>query len=137
MSGVSVAFIIPYVSVIAASLYCSYVYSKRDLLFWENKNDSELYVKGGMFTYLLYVGALIARIIISFLFYGYQIYKFDSHGNIFVVNKPLLYAGPDVMIISLMIADLLLAIGVGMLMGRSMRIIDYYYSRHKSDINIK
>jgi len=93
---------------------------------WKNRIDNDkLYVKGGLLIYLIYISALIIRIIINLIFIGYQEISFIQSGNIIIINNPLISTNPSSKTISLIITDLLIMIGVGMLFGRYARVLQF------------
>ena len=115
----------------ALSTYISYVRSKKSLLFW--KQDSSHYVKGGLILYLLYVVALSIRIAINFLFVGYQEVMLNQQGDITTINRPIVSTTPELRLLSLIVTDSLLAVGVGLLIGRNLRVIKYYFEQMKNN----
>jgi hypothetical protein len=116
----------------ALSTYISYVHSKKSLLFW--KQDSSHYVKGGLILYLLYVVALSIRIAINFLFVGYQEVMLNQQGDIITINRPIVsITTPELRLLSLIVTDTLLVIGVGLLIGRNLRVMKYYSEQMKNN----
>jgi H+/Cl- antiporter ClcA len=130
--GVSVTYLIPYVLIAIFSGFFSYWYSKASLLFWREKIDNNLYVKGGILIYLVYILTLIVRIIINLIFIGYQEISFTEEGNIITINHPLVYIDAYTRITTLIVTDSLIMLGTGMLIGRYTRVIEY---RHRSSYN--
>jgi hypothetical protein len=123
--AVPVTYAIPYALAALLSTYISYVYSKRSLLFW--KQDSiNVYVKGGIALYLLYVIALSIRIAINFIFIGYQEVTLNQQGDIITINRPIINTTSELTTLSLIVTDFLLVSGVGLLLGRNLRVIKYY-----------
>ena len=132
--AVPVTYAIPYALAALLSTYISYVYSKRSLLFW--KQDSiNVYVKGGIALYLLYVIALSIRIAINFLFIGYQEVTLNQQGDIVTINRPMINTTSELTTLSLIITDFLLVLGVGLLLGRNLRVIKYYSHQIKNQNN--
>jgi hypothetical protein len=116
----------------ALSTYISYVRSKKSLLFW--KQDSSHYVKGGLILYFLYVVALSILIAINFLFVGYQEVAFNQQGDIITINRPIVsITTPELRLSSLIVSDSLLVIGVGLLIGRNLRVMKYYFEQMKNN----
>ena len=76
VGGLPLVYIVPYLAIAVTAVYCSYMYSKSALSFWElpsSKNDSSstvIYAKGGLPIYIVYVVGLTIRITINFLFIG-------------------------------------------------------------------
>lgn len=123
--AVPVTYAIPYALAALLSTYISYVYSKRSLLFW--KQDSiNVYVKGGIALYLLYVIALSIRIAINFIFIGYQEVTLNQQGDMIIINRPIINTTSELTTLSLIVTDFLLVLGVGLLLGRNLRVIKYY-----------
>ena len=123
--AVPVTYAIPYALAALLSTYISYVYSKRRLLFW--KQDSiDVYVKGGIALYLLYVIALSIRIAINFIFIGYQEVTLNQQGDMIIINRPIINTTSELTTLSLIVTDFLLVLGVGLLLGRNLRVIKYY-----------
>lgn len=116
----------------ALSTYISYVHSKKSLLFW--KQDSSHYVKGGLILYLLYAVALSIRIAINFLFVGYQEVMLNQQGDIITINRPIVsITTPELRLLSLIVTDTLLVLGVGLLIGRNLRVMKYYFEQMKNN----
>jgi hypothetical protein len=116
----------------ALSTYISYVHSKKSLLFW--KQGYSYYVKGGLILYLLYVVALSIRIAINFLFVGYQEVMLNQQGDIITINRPIVsISTPELRLLSLIITDTLLVVGVGLLVGRNLRVMKYYFEQMKNN----
>ena len=123
--AVPVTYAIPYALAALISTYISYVHSKRSLLFW--KQDSiNFYVKGGVALYLLYVIALSIRIAINFIFIGYQEVTLNQQGDMIIINRPIINTTSELTTLSLIVTDFLLVLGVGLLLGRNLRVIKYY-----------
>jgi hypothetical protein len=121
-----VTYAIPYTITAVLSTYTSYVYSKKSLLFW--KQDSSYYVKGGLILYFLYVVALSIRIAINFLFVGYQEVMLNQQGDIITINRPIVsITTPELRLSSLIVTDSLLTVSVGLLIGRNLRVMKYYF----------
>ena len=76
VGGLPLVYIVPYLAIAVTAVYCSYMYSKSALSFWElpsSKNDSSstvIYAKGGLPIYIVYLVGLTIRITINFLFIG-------------------------------------------------------------------
>jgi hypothetical protein len=131
-TGVPLTYLLPYVMIIILSGYYSYWYSKRNLLFWRD-NDNNLYAKGGLLIYLIYITALVVRIVINLVFIGYQEVNFTESGNIVIINHPLVHMSFKSRIISLIVTDLLITIGTGMLIGRYARVMEHFTSKIKTE----
>ncbi len=129
-------YVIPDLVIVMAAAYCSYIYSRRTLSFWKlpdsNNPSFDLYVKGGLSIYYLYMAALIIRVSISFLFIGSQKFYFTNQQLILGGNTtttaiaPLFHTGPATTILAFAITDILLLLGVGLIIGRSTMILKYF-----------
>jgi hypothetical protein len=101
-----------------------------------NSGNSAIYVKGGLFMYFLYVAALTIRVVINFLFIGSEQFYFNKEQTI-LGNKsataimPMLHTNPGIMTFASTVTDFLLIIAMGMIIGRSARVLRYYY-QHKN-----
>src|ERR671922_2339218 len=130
--GMPITYAILYSIIGALSTYISYVHSKKSLLFW--KQNSSHYVKGGLILYLLYVVALSIRIAINFLFVGYQEVMLNQQGDIITINRPIIsITTPELRLSSLIVTDTLLVVGVGLLIGRNLRVMKYYFEQMKNN----
>ena len=133
--GVSLIYLIPYILIVICSGVFSYWYSKTNLLLWRDKIDNNVYVKGGLLAHLVYISALIVRIIINLIFIGFQEISFTEAGNIITINHPLVYIDPNTRITSLIVTDLLIMLGAGMLIGRYVRVLEYHHCYNNDENN--
>jgi hypothetical protein len=112
-------YVIPDLVVVIAAAYYSYLYSKRTLSFWElpdsNNTSSDMYVKGGLTMYFLYLAALTIRTAIGFLFIGSQKFYFNKQPAILGANTttaaviaPLFHTDPATTTLAFAITDILL-----------------------------
>ena len=141
IGGVSFLYVIPYSAVVIAAGYGSYRYSKRVLSFWKlppsnSGNSATFYSKGGLVIYMLYVAALIVRTVINFIFVGSEKFYFSNHGTILengsaILIMPLVHSDPATTILVFTTTDFLLMIGAGLLIGRNIRVLKYYYQDKK------
>jgi hypothetical protein len=131
---------IPYFATISAAVYCSYIYSKKKTLSFSKLPDrdtgtSAIYVKGGLSIYLLYVAALTIRIAINYLFIGSETFYFNNQQSILAnatfVIRPIFQTDPTMIMLAFTIADFLLMIGAGLIIGRNTRVLEYYYRQKK------
>ena len=141
---VPVVYVIPYLAVVVAAIYCSYIYSKRTLSFLKlpdsNSGNSVIYVRGGLSIYFLYVAALTIRIAINFLFIGSEKFYFNNQQTILgnataTVIMPMFHIDPATTILAFTVTDFLLIIGVGLIIGRNARVLKYYYQQNKRTIS--
>jgi hypothetical protein len=142
IGSVAVLYVIPYFAVVIVTIYYSYIYSKRNLSFWNlrdsNGGYSAIYVKGGLSMYFLYVAALTIRVVINFLFIGSERFYFNKEQTILgnesaTAIMPMLHTNPTMMTLASTVTDLLLIIAMGMIIGRSVRVLRYYY-QHKNGL---
>ena len=137
IGGVSFLYVVPYSAVVIAAGYGSYRYSKKILSFWKlppNSGNSAatIYSKGGLVIYILYVAALVARTVINFIFVGSQKFYFNNHETILengsaILIMPLIHIDPATTILAFTTTDFLLMVGAGLLIGRNIRVLKYYY----------
>ena len=109
LSGVSHLLVIPELMVAALSIYWSYEYSESRISFWKTE-DGSLYFRGGIAIYLIYLVGIIARFSIDALLIGPTMFGYTGR----ILNGSALYGS--------MATDLLVVLGVGLLIGRSIRV---------------
>src|SRR5215469_14830276 len=138
IGSVAVLYVIPYFAVVIVTIYYSYIHSKRSLSFLKlpdsKGGDSTIYVKGGLSMYFLYVAALTIRVVINFLFVGSEKYYFNKEQTILgnenaTVIMPFLHTTPAMITLASTVTDFLLIIGMGLIIGRSARVLRYYYQQ--------
>jgi len=128
-----------YFTIISGAVYWSYLYSKRTLSFsklLDSKNvKPTIYVKGGLSIYLLYVAALTIRIAINYLFIGSDTSYFNNQQSILANStfdiQPIFQTDPATIMLAFTVADFLLIAGTGVIIGRTARILEYYYQQKK------
>ena len=144
IGSIPFVYVIPYFVVVVAAIYCSYIYSKRTLSFLElpdsNSGNPAIYVKGGLSIYFLYVAALTIRVAINFLFIGSEKFYFNNQQTILgngsaTVIMPMFHIAPATEILAFTVADFLLIIGMGLIIGRIARVLKYYYQQKKRMIS--
>jgi hypothetical protein len=124
--GVSLIYIAPYVLTFVGAEFLSNRYSDRTLSFWKT-SAGNVYAKGGLAIYLIYISATAARIVISLFFLG-------SVTALFVYNPVAELQGVNTVVsISLIVSDFLLVIGAGLLIGLN-RKINLHYKRIRQDV---
>jgi len=140
IGSVAVQYVIPYSAVVIVTIYYSYIYSKRSLSFWElrdrNGGNSAIYVKGGLSMYFLYVAALTIRVVINFLFIASEKFYFNKEQTILgrenaAAIMPFLHTNPAMITLASTVTDFLLIIAMGLIIGRSARVLRYYYQEKK------
>jgi hypothetical protein len=90
----------------------------RRIVFWRG-SDGSIWYKGGIIIYLIYVIGLVARLSVDFIVIGPSAFSFNFSGTL---STSALFGT--------IAADLLLVFGVGLLIGRNIRV----YQRYKKII---
>ncbi len=108
--GVSPVLAVPEIVLAAAAGLLSYRYTDRRVSFWRGE-DGSLYLRGGIVIYLVYLVALIVRLGLDVAVVGPAAFSFGSG---VLLTGAALYAT--------MATDLLLTFGVGLLIGRGVRV---------------
>ena len=96
--------------------YISFKFSKNTLHFWKEGNS--IFVKGATIIYITYMVGLIARLSIDFLVLGPSSLYFSPT----VSSTPL----TTLQLVATIATDILLAFGVGLLIGRNAQILGRY-----------
>lgn len=144
IGGFPVAYVTPYFAIAVGAAYCSYWYSKRTLSFLKIPNDNAssftIYAKGGLSIYLIYSVALTIRIVINFLFIGSEKFFFNNQESLLANNTaiavlPLLSTDTATTTLALVVTDILLIIGAGLLLGRNARILKYLYKEKECAVD--
>jgi len=115
--GVSAVDLVLYGLVGAIGAYASYVVSNSRIGFWKGV-DGSIYYKGAIVVYLIYIVGLIARIAIDLIFIGPAAFNFSLGGTQPALSSTAIDAG--------IVTDLLLSLGVGLLVGRNLRVMKRY-----------
>jgi hypothetical protein len=115
--GVSAVDLVAYALVGAIGAYGSYVFSDRRIGFWKGA-DGSIFYKGAIIVYLIYIVGLIARIAIDLAFIGPQAFTFSFGGASPALSSTAIDAG--------IATDVLLCLGVGLLVGRNLRVMKRY-----------
>jgi hypothetical protein len=138
-------YIVPYFAIAVTAAYCSYVYSKSTLSFWESptsnnnrSNSTVTYTRGGLSIYIVYIVALSIRIVINFLFIGSdklyfnnnQLLANDTTSAVFIM-PPLLGTNSTTTLFAFIATDILLIIGAGLVVGRNARIMKHKYEKRR------
>jgi len=115
VEGVSYFVAIPEIAILAAAAYASYRYSDGRISFWKN-DEGSLFFRGGIGVYLIYLAGFLTRLAIDVAFVGPSMFGFTS---LVQLSGAALYAS--------MATDLLLTLGVGLLIGRNVRVTKRYH----------
>jgi hypothetical protein len=110
LDGVPPLLAIPGMLLAALAAYWSYGYSDRRISFWKS-SDGSLYFRGGVLIYLIYAVGLITRLSIDVLLIGPAMFNFASGVQL---SGTAMYGS--------MATDMVLVFGVGLLIGRSIRV---------------
>jgi hypothetical protein len=108
--GVPYLYAVPDVLVLGVAAIWSYRFADKRITFWRNQ-DGSLYYKGGIIIYLIYVVGLVARLGVELSVIGPSAFTSSFFGTL--SNSAL---------IGTTITDLLLMFGVGLLVGRNVRV---------------
>jgi hypothetical protein len=103
-----------YAVVLIAAAAGSYIYSDRRITFWR-RDDGAIYFRGGVIIYIIYLVGLIIRLSIDYVVIGPSAFSFTPG---FTLTGTDLYAT--------IATDLLLMFGVGLLIGRNLRVLRRY-----------
>jgi len=115
VEGVSYLMVIPEIAILVAAAYASYRYTDARISFWRS-DEGSLFFKGGIGIYLVYLAGFLGRLAIDVAFVGPSMFSLTS---IVQLNGAALYAS--------MASDLLLTLGVGLLIGRNVRVTKRYH----------
>jgi len=103
-----------YALVLIAAAAGSYIYSDKRITFWR-RDDGAIYFRGGVIIYIIYLVGLIIRLTIDYVVIGPSVFTFTTG---FTLTGTDLYAT--------IATDLLLMFGVGLLIGRNLRVLRRY-----------
>jgi hypothetical protein len=109
--GVSVILAVPYAAVLLVSAAWSHKYADRRISFWRGA-DGTVYFRGGVLLYLVYVVGFVARVSIDIVVLGPN---FLTTSPTVELTSTALYAT--------IATDLLLMFGLGLLIGRNVRVL--------------
>jgi len=112
--GVPYLLVVPELVLGAAAAVWSYRYSDKRVSFWKPA-DGPLFFRGGVVIYLIYIVGLVTRLSIDLIFIGPAMFNFASTLQL---SGTALYGS--------MTTDLLLVFGVGLLIGRNVRVARRY-----------
>ena len=113
--GVSYLMAVPEIAILAAAAYASYRYSDGRISFWKT-DEGSLFFRGGIGIYLIYLAGFLTRLAIDVAFVCPSMFSFTS---LVQLSGAALYAS--------MASDLLLTLGVGLLIGRNVRVTKRYH----------
>ena len=113
--GVSYFYLVPDVAAAVVAGIWAHHFADRRITFWKGA-DGSIWYKGGIVIYLIYVVALIARIGVDIVVIGPSAFQF-SFAPVVLSQSAL---------IGETVTDLLLALGIGLLIGRNVRVYQRY-----------
>jgi hypothetical protein len=87
---------------------------QRFFYFWRSSGDDAIFYKGSIIIYLIYLAGLIARLSIEFVFIGPSAFNF----GVVTLSQTAILASA--------ITDMLLTFGIGLLVGRNLRVYQRY-----------
>lgn len=105
-----------YALLLVAAVAAAYRYSDHRMTFWSH-TDGSVYFRGGVLLLVIYLAALIIRVVIDYVVIGPAVL-----GNILTAGYTLTGAA----LYGTIVTDLLLMFGVGLLIGRSARALRRY-----------
>ena len=111
LEGVPVIYSIPDAAVAIVAALWSHRFADKRISFFKNASGV-IYYKGGVVIYLIYIVGLVARLGVEFLVIGPSAFTFT----------PGVTLSPDG-ILGFTVTDLLLAFGIGLLIGRNVRVL--------------
>lgn len=114
--GIPPYFAAVYLAVGAAATYGSYLFSNRRIGFWKGA-DGSIYTKGAVIIYIIYLVGLVARIGIDLFYLGPSAFAFTASAS-----STLSASAVNAEIV----ADPLVALGAGSLVGRNARVLQRY-----------
>jgi len=114
LEGVPALLAVPEVILAAAAAVVSYRYTDRRVSFWRTESG-DLYFRGGVVIYVIYLVALIIRLALDVALVGPAAFSFGMSVSL---SGAALYAT--------MVTDILLTFGVGLLIGRGVRVVRRY-----------
>lgn len=114
--GVPSYYALPDALVLVLGAFVSDRLSSKRLRFWRAADGAILY-RGGMTVYLIYLAGLAARLGIEYAFIGPAAFAFTARESLGATA-----------VLGLTLTDMLLTFGIGLLVGRNIRV----YSRYSS-----
>jgi hypothetical protein len=114
VEGVPYLLAVPQLLLVAAAAYWSYRYTDKRISFWR-PTEGTLYFRGGIVIYLIYIVGMLTRLSIDLVFIGPSMFDLASSVQL---SGTALYES--------IATDLLLIFGVGLLIGRNVRVARRY-----------
>ncbi|MHB8567684.1 MAG: hypothetical protein ACYC7D_01155 [Nitrososphaerales archaeon] len=117
--GVSLIYAIPDAIIFALAAVWSFRFSDKRISFWRT-SDGFLFFKGGVIIYLIYIAALVVRLSVDFIVIGPSFLSFAPGIGISASS-----------LLGFAFADMLLMLGIGLLVGRNLRLLKRYQNIKK------
>ena len=114
--GVSVYYLVPEALLAIVGGLLSHRLADKRLHFWRSSNGSVFY-KGAIIVYVIYLAGLVSRVAVELYFIGPSAFTFSSS-----------VALSQTAILGTAVAGLLLTFGIGLLVGRNIRVYQRYNS---------
>lgn len=112
---IPLAYFVLYPILFAAAFLVAFEFARRRVSFWRSA-DGAIFSKGGLPIYLVYILGFVARIAIG--------YEYLGPNFLFSFNPTTAISGAA--LAATIATDLLLIAGIGLLLGRNMRILRKY-----------
>jgi hypothetical protein len=116
--GIPFLYIIVYVAVFIVSQFVSYHYADRSL-FWKTP-DGTIYSKGGLLIHVVYIVSVVLRFTISLAYIGSQSFQYRIQAS------PQLDSRSDVVTLAIILVDIFMIFGLGLLVGLNRRLLKRY-----------
>ena len=114
VEGIPALYSIPNAIIFTLAAIWSYLYTDRRITFWRS-SQGQLYLRGGVIIYLIWMLAIVARILIDISLIG-------PSALFFAPNQVL--SGP--VTLGLTMTDSILMLGIGLVVGRNVRVLQRY-----------
>jgi len=114
VNGVTPLLAVPQLVLGAVAAFWAFRYTGEKVTFWKAP-DGSIHFRGGVATYIIYIFGLVTRLSIDVLFIGPSMFSFASGSKL---SGIALYGS--------LTTDLILLFGVGLLIGRSVRVARRY-----------
>jgi hypothetical protein len=112
--GVSLLFVPVYAFLLAVAAAGSHSYADRHIMFWTH-SDGSVYFRGGVIIYLIYLAGLVVRLVVDYAVIGPDVFNAALNPASKLAGAPLY---------GTVLTDLLLMFGVGLILGRSARVLE-------------
>lgn len=100
-----------YAALLVGAALASFIGSKGKLRFWKDSNGN-IFAKGGIIIYVIYIVGLVARLAIEYIFIGPSAFFSTQIQSLSPIG-----------VVATIFTDLLLVLGAGLLVGRNAQIL--------------